>query len=99
MRIDNGGNLVIYAADKSDAGRYQCAAENVASSRLSRPVRLRVNEEPAFVTAPPATKSALAGHDLVIECQVRCEDHIIHVFITSRGSWISCLSHAKISHS
>ena len=71
MRIDNGGNLVIYAAEKSDAGRYQCSAENVASSRLSRPVRLRVNEEPAFVTTPPAKKSALAGHDLVIECQVR----------------------------
>ena len=72
MRIDNGGNLVIYSASKSDAGRYQCAASNAASSseRLSRPVRLRVSEEPAFVTIPPPHKSALAGQDLVIECQV-----------------------------
>ena len=75
VRIDNGGNLVIYAAEKSDAGRYQCSAENVASSRLSRPVRLRVNEEPAFVTRPPPEKSALAGHDLVIECQVDGDPH------------------------
>ena len=71
VRIDNSGNLVIYGVAKSDGGRYQCAAENAASSRLSRPVRLRVDEEPAFVTRPPATKSALAGRDLVVECQVR----------------------------
>ena len=75
MRIDNGGNLVIYSASKSDAGRYQCAASNAATSasgeRVSRPVRLRVSEEPAFVTRPPPRKSALAGQDLVIECQVK----------------------------
>ena len=77
MRIDNGGNLVIYSASKSDAGRYQCAASNAASSseRVSRPVRLRVSEEPAFVTRPPPSKSALAGHDLVIECQVKSSGH------------------------
>ena len=74
MRIDNGGNLVIYSASKSDAGRYQCAASNAATAsaeRVSRPVRLRVSEEPAFVTRPPTRKSALAGQDLVIECQVK----------------------------
>ena len=43
IKIDAGGNLVIFDAVKSDEGRYQCSAENVASLRLSKPVRVRIN--------------------------------------------------------
>ena len=42
VKIDQSGNLVIYGAQKDDQGKYQCSAENVASLRVSKPVRLRV---------------------------------------------------------
>ncbi len=40
-----GGDLVVSGARRSDQGRYQCSAENLASRRLSKPVRVRVNGE------------------------------------------------------
>ena len=43
IRIDQGGNLVIRGTKKTDRGLYQCSAENMASLRISKPVRLRVN--------------------------------------------------------
>ena len=43
IKIDESGNLVIYKAQKKDQGRYQCTAENVASTRTSKPMRLKVH--------------------------------------------------------
>ena len=43
VRIDDQGNLVIESATKLDQGRYQCSAKNLAATRDSRPVRLRVH--------------------------------------------------------
>ena len=43
IKIDESGNLVIYKAQKKDQGRYQCTAENVASSKTSKPMRLKVH--------------------------------------------------------
>ena len=43
VRIDDSGNLVIESASKLDQGRYQCSAKNLAVTRDSRPVRLRVH--------------------------------------------------------
>ena len=45
VRIDEQGNLVIESASKLDQGRYQCSASNLAATRDSRPVRLRVHGE------------------------------------------------------
>lgn len=43
IKIDEEGNLVIARAQKKDQGRYQCTAENMAGSRTSRPMRLKVH--------------------------------------------------------
>ena len=43
IKIDESGNLVIYKAQKKDQGRYQCTAENVASTKTSKPMRLKVH--------------------------------------------------------
>ena len=43
VNIDDSGNLVIESASKLDQGRYQCSAKNLAITRDSRPVRLRVH--------------------------------------------------------
>ncbi len=43
IKIDEAGNLVIYKAEKKDQGRYQCTAENIAASKISKPIRLKVH--------------------------------------------------------
>ena len=43
IKIDEAGNLVIYSAEKKDQGRYQCTAENIAASKVSKPIRLKVH--------------------------------------------------------
>ena len=43
--IDKDGNLVISSAIKDDQGRYQCSAKNLAASRDTRPVRLKIHGE------------------------------------------------------
>ena len=43
VSIDDSGNLVIESASKLDQGRYQCSAKNLAITKDSRPVRLRVH--------------------------------------------------------
>ena len=40
--IDPRGSLVISVAVKGDQGRYQCSAKNLAATRDTRPVRLRI---------------------------------------------------------
>ncbi len=45
VAIEEGGDLVIRGARRSDQGRYQCSAENVASRRLSKPARVKINGE------------------------------------------------------
>ena len=45
IKIDPSGNLVIYNVQKKDQGRYQCTAENIASVRTSKPMRLKVHGE------------------------------------------------------
>ena len=42
IAIDADGNLNIKRLVKDDNGRYQCSAENLASSRITKAVRLRV---------------------------------------------------------
>ena len=41
--IDPRGSLVISVAVKGDQGRYQCSAKNLAATRDTRPVRLRIH--------------------------------------------------------
>ena len=53
VRIDEQGNLVIESASKLDQGRYQCSASNLAATRDSRPVRLRVHGEYEQVNRKP----------------------------------------------
>ena len=75
LKIDPSGNLVIYDVEKRDAGRYQCSAENVASRRVSKPVKVRVMEAPEFVTRPDESRTALAGQDVMIACQAEGDPH------------------------
>ena len=49
IKIDESGNLVIYKAQKKDQGRYQCTAENVASTKTSKPMRLKVHGKYHFI--------------------------------------------------
>ena len=50
VRIDDVGSLVIQYARKEDHGRYQCSAKNLAATRDSRPIRLKVHGK--FKTFP-----------------------------------------------
>ena len=43
VKIDDAGSLVIRYARKEDHGRYQCSAKNLAATRDSRPIRLKVH--------------------------------------------------------
>ena len=45
VRIDDAGSLVIQYVRKEDHGRYQCSAKNLAATRDSRPIRLKVHGE------------------------------------------------------
>lgn len=45
MKIDDAGSLVIQYVRKEDHGRYQCSAKNLAATRDSRPIRLKVHGE------------------------------------------------------
>ena len=42
VRILESGSLFISSARKEDQGRYQCQASNLAATRETRPVRIRV---------------------------------------------------------
>ncbi len=42
IRIEDPGTLRILSARKEDQGRYQCQASNLAATRETRTVRLRV---------------------------------------------------------
>nr|XP_040567965.1 protein sax-3-like [Lepeophtheirus salmonis] len=68
IRIDDSGSLVVQNVRKRDNGRYQCSAKNVAGTRDSRPVRLKVHEPPYFISRPLDT-TALAGDDVLLNCQ------------------------------
>ncbi len=48
VRMDDAGNLRISPVMKDDQGRYQCRASNLAASRETKPVRLRVLGEKSF---------------------------------------------------
>ena len=43
IRIDEIGSLVVQRVRKEDQGRYQCSAKNLAATRDSRPVRLKIH--------------------------------------------------------
>ena len=43
IRIDDTGSLVIQRARKEDHGRYQCSAKNLAATRDTRPIRLKIH--------------------------------------------------------
>ena len=45
VKIDDAGSLVIQYVRKEDHGRYQCSAKNLAATRDSRPIRLKVHGE------------------------------------------------------
>ena len=45
IKIDDVGSLVIQYVRKEDHGRYQCSAKNLAATRDSRPIRLKVHGE------------------------------------------------------
>ncbi|XP_040567961.1 immunoglobulin superfamily DCC subclass member 4-like [Lepeophtheirus salmonis] len=68
IRIDDSGSLVVQNVRKRDNGRYQCSAKNIAGTRDSRPVRLKVHEPPYFISRPLDT-TALAGDDVLLNCQ------------------------------
>ena len=42
IQLDSSGSITISPVRKEDAGRYQCVARNLAATRETRPVRLRV---------------------------------------------------------
>ncbi len=48
IRIDESGSLVIQRVRKEDHGRYQCSAKNLAATRDSRPVRLKIHGKSIF---------------------------------------------------
>ena len=76
IKIDESGNLVIYKAQKKDQGRYQCTAENIASTRTSKPMRLKVHG-----------KLFLHLHECLLLINGECIDHnleaklSLHIFI------------------
>ncbi|CAB4065403.1 ROBO2 [Lepeophtheirus salmonis] len=63
IRIDDSGSLVVQNVRKRDNGRYQCSAKNIAGTRDSRPVRLKVHGN------RPLDTTALAGDDVLLNCQ------------------------------
>lgn len=84
IKIDESGNLVIYKAQKKDQGRYQCSAENIATIRTSKPIRLKVHDPPFFVNKPKDT-TAVVGQDVLIECQASGDPHPDIVWTKDEG--------------
>uniref|UniRef100_A0A0K2V5X8 Roundabout homolog 2like [Nasonia vitripennis] n=1 Tax=Lepeophtheirus salmonis TaxID=72036 RepID=A0A0K2V5X8_LEPSM len=69
IKIDGQGNLLIQSVQKSDEGRYQCSAGNIANKKMSKAVRLNVNAPPHFISKPKDI-NAIAGEEAFIDCRV-----------------------------
>ncbi|QQP41266.1 Roundabout -like protein 2like, partial [Caligus rogercresseyi] len=75
IKIDGQGNLLIQSVEKSDEGRYQCAAGNVANNKISKAVTLNVNAPPSFILRPKETYVAVLGEEAFIDCRVSGDPH------------------------
>lgn len=63
------GNLIIENAQRSDAGFYQCVANNMVGKRISKPARLSVYEKPRFMIEPKNTVADV-NSSVHFECKV-----------------------------
>ncbi|XP_033106217.1 roundabout homolog 1-like [Anneissia japonica] len=61
-------NLKFTQVRAIDEGQYVCIATNMADTRRSRPVLLKVTEGPEFLTIPEDTVAAV-GETVKLECQ------------------------------
>merc|ERR1740128_191674 len=69
LRLKNQGDLEILSVGRSDRGWYRCTATSQAGTRETEPALLSVIESPYFLVQPEDT-IAVAGADIVLECQV-----------------------------
>ncbi|CAG0894859.1 unnamed protein product [Darwinula stevensoni] len=76
MLLLPSGSLEIDGVTKSDEGRYQCNATNIANSRLSREAALQVITDPDLLNAPrqpefiskPKSTVAIEGQNVTLDC-------------------------------
>ncbi|VDP91779.1 unnamed protein product, partial [Echinostoma caproni] len=67
IQIIEHSNLKIHPVKQSDAGSYQCRAENFAGRWESSPSTLTVQRKPRFTSAP-GNKQAVVGESVDFQC-------------------------------
>ncbi|XP_023348547.1 roundabout homolog 1, partial [Eurytemora carolleeae] len=71
-RVEGEGEILsIKTVQKSDAGRYQCLAENIAATRETPVIKLGVHEPPYFIQPPPSLRTGVVGSDILLDCIVQ----------------------------
>ncbi|CAB4070176.1 ROBO2 [Lepeophtheirus salmonis] len=61
------GTLKINPLEEDDAGQYQCSASNLAGTKETNPVHLKVLRPPSFVQSP-RNMTVISGNDIILEC-------------------------------
>ena len=68
--LTDDGNLVVDEVKAADAGDYSCVVENIAGTRQSPPITLRVLSAPTMLVAPHDI-TALTEDNIVLECRAK----------------------------
>lgn len=65
----DSGSLLISEVQASDAGKYECSAQNQAGSRTAPPAMLKVLAPPTILRGPQDTE-VIEGDGLDLPCEV-----------------------------
>lgn len=65
----DSGSLLISEVQASDAGKYECSAQNQAGSRTAPPAMLKVLAPPTVLRGPQDTE-VIEGDGLDLPCEV-----------------------------
>lgn len=69
LSMVEGGSLMISEVQANDAGRYECAAQNMAGSKSALPAVLKVLAPPTIIRGPQDTE-VIEGEGLDIPCEI-----------------------------